>query len=284
MVKAVGSETRKGAPMVSVSVIIPCFRCAHTVERAAESVLTQTALPQELIFVEDHSQDNGRTMEVLKKIQSSNAGPVKIIIVPLNVNVGAGEARNAGWAVTTQEYIAFLDADDSWHPEKIAYQYNWMASHPDYAISCHRSSVVESQAPNEIVNKLIDARDIRRVTMLFRNQILTRTVMVRSSMRQRFPAGIRYAEDYRLWLTMLFEGAPAVIILYPFAYSFRPTLGQEGLSSHWREMHRGVLGCYRALYLDGVISLGLWFSAAALEHVKLVVRLIIASVKKASRA
>lgn len=270
-------------PMAPVSVIIPCFRCAHTIERAAESVLNQTMLPQELILVEDNSQDSNGTLGILKKIQDSNTGPVKVIILPLRKNVGAGEARNVGWETATQDYIAFLDADDSWHPEKISYQYKWMKNHPEFGLSCHLSVVADSPQHREWVGKRIGIRDIRRLPMLFRNQIPTRTVMARRSLEQRFPAGIRYAEDYRLWLTMLSKGVRVAMILYPFAYSYRAASGQEGLSSHWKEMHRGVLACYRALYLEGAISRGLWFSAATLEHFKLAMRLARAGVRKTAR-
>ena len=101
-----------------VSVIIPCYNCALTLQRAFNSVLSQTVQPAEILLIDDKSTDN--TLEIIK--QSIVAFPLKIKIIELTVNQGAANARNAGWEVATQPYIAFLDSDDTWHPKKIEIQ------------------------------------------------------------------------------------------------------------------------------------------------------------------
>ena len=100
----------------SVSVVIPCFRCTGTIERAVASVAAQTRRPAEVILVDDASGDD--TQKLLQKL-SQHFEPGWIKLVFLEQNVGAASARNAGWDQATQTYVAFLDADDAWHPKKI---------------------------------------------------------------------------------------------------------------------------------------------------------------------
>src|SRR5690606_11478324 len=106
----------------------------NTVVRAVASVDAQTLLPAEVILVDDSSGDG--TLNVLYSLQEKyTPGWIKVLALP--ENVGAGEARNAGWEMATQDYIAFLDADDSWHPQKIEIQYEWMRSHIDVSFTGH---------------------------------------------------------------------------------------------------------------------------------------------------
>ena len=128
------TEALIAAP-VSVSVVVPCYRCARTVERAVASVAAQTALPMEVILVDDASSDG--TREALLALRERHA-PGWIKLVLLDKNVGAASARNAGWEQGAGQFIAFLDADDSWHPRKLELQYAFMASHPHVAVSGHR--------------------------------------------------------------------------------------------------------------------------------------------------
>jgi glycosyltransferase involved in cell wall biosynthesis len=96
--------------MTGVSVIIPVFNGAATVEEAVESVLAQRFRDFELIVVNDGSTDD--TSRVLEKF----AGVLKIIDQP---NSGPARARNAATRIATGEFLAFLDADDRWKPEML---------------------------------------------------------------------------------------------------------------------------------------------------------------------
>src|SRR5438309_8195778 len=108
-----------------VSVIIPCYRCAATIERAMLSVAEQSVRPAEAILIDDASGDN--TFAVMEKIRNKYGDWIRIVALPMNQ--GAAAARNAGWHAATQPYIAFLDADDAWHPRKIEIQYGYMQQH-----------------------------------------------------------------------------------------------------------------------------------------------------------
>ncbi|MGB5082945.1 MAG: glycosyltransferase family 2 protein, partial [Burkholderiales bacterium] len=119
---------------VPVSVVIPCYRCKGTLRRAIASVAGQSARPVEVVLVDDGSDDG--SLGLLRDIQHELGGDwVKVIA--LGQNRGAGPARNAGWNVATGRYLAFLDADDAWHPRKIEVQYSFMESNPGVALCGH---------------------------------------------------------------------------------------------------------------------------------------------------
>lgn len=109
-----------------VSAIIPNYNYARYVGEAVESALGQTYPNIEVIVVDDGSTDN--SLEVLEQYRDR----IKIIE---QKNSGVCVARNRGVAESTGEYIAFLDADDVWLPEKIAVQMNEFEEAPEAAFA-----------------------------------------------------------------------------------------------------------------------------------------------------
>lgn len=61
------------------------------------------------------------------------------------LNEGPGSARNAGWDKARCQYIAFLDSDDVWHPQKLECQYRYMEEHPYVWLSCHHMKVIQDE-------------------------------------------------------------------------------------------------------------------------------------------
>jgi glycosyltransferase involved in cell wall biosynthesis len=105
-----------------VSCIIPVFNGERFVREAIESVLAQRHRPLELIVVDDGSTDGTANVvrscgEEVRYIFQSNSGPT--------------DARNRGLAIARGELIAFLDADDLWHEEKLERQLAVLAEHPE---------------------------------------------------------------------------------------------------------------------------------------------------------
>jgi glycosyltransferase involved in cell wall biosynthesis len=105
-----------------VTAVIPCFNAASTLLRAIESVRRQSYPQIEIIAVDDGSRDD--TPALLRQQQAHG---VRVITQP---NGGAPAARNAGITAARGEFLAFLDADDEWHPDKLAQQMRVLASHP----------------------------------------------------------------------------------------------------------------------------------------------------------
>lgn len=113
----------------NISVIIPTYNRAHILPRALDSVLAQTQLPIEIIVVNDGSTDG--TKSVL-----SNYPGLKIID---QQHSGVSAARNIGLEHTNGEWIAFLDSDDEWLPEKLEQQ--WAAICNDDKLICHTEEI-----------------------------------------------------------------------------------------------------------------------------------------------
>ena len=91
----------------SVSVVIPCYCCTLTLARAVNSVYSQLILPREVILVDDASPDSGKTRSLIEDlVLSFSRYQIAICPIFLSFNQGPGGARNAGWEVATQQFIA----------------------------------------------------------------------------------------------------------------------------------------------------------------------------------
>jgi teichuronic acid biosynthesis glycosyltransferase TuaG len=121
--------------------------------------------------------------------------------------------------------------------------------------------------------------DINKFHMLFKNDVATRTVMVRSNIWQRFPKELRYAEDYYLWMSIIFFGGSAAKINLTLAYTFKEDYGQEGLSSNLLAMHQGVKSVLRWLNFQKKISYWLYLVASTYELLKYIYRISCVFVK-----
>jgi len=222
----------------SVSVVIPCYRCATTIRRAVDSVMRQTLRPAEIILVDDASGDD--TLEVLRQI-AAELGADRVRIVALERNVGAAGARNAGWAVATQRYLAFLDADDAWHPRKLELQHAFMESHLEVVLSGHAHRQLDVDGANGDDDLHQGYRMISRVELLLSNRFITPSAMVRREIPQRFFDGRRYMEDHLLWLEIASAGGMVARLNAELAYIFKAPFGEAGLSSRTLEMEKAEL-------------------------------------------
>lgn len=114
--------------MLPVTVIIPAYNRSAYIGEALDSVLGQTLLPSEIIVIDDGSTDN--TAEIVRSYvhpetsgQNVRTNEAIELIYMYQQNSGPSKARNAGIKAAKGEYIAFLDADDLWMPDKLAFQW-----------------------------------------------------------------------------------------------------------------------------------------------------------------
>lgn len=262
-----------------ISVIIPCYRCGETIERALASVLAQTLRPAEIVLIDDASPDDGETLSSLRAWGDRIADEVPEIavqVIGLQRNVGPGGARNAGWEQASSRYLAFLDADDAWHPQKLETQYGWMSEHPECALSGHGSALAEAGPSTEETHEGEPVvRPCKLRPMLFRNALLTRSVMVQRDVPLRFVAGKRYSEDYLLWLQLLASGVQAVVLERVLAYSFKHDYGAGGLSADLWRMECGELENFRLLYKAQAIGWSVYLAASLFSLLKYLKRVVV---------
>lgn len=123
--------------MKLVSVIIPVYKVEQYIAATVQSVLNQTYFHWELLIIDDGSPDKSR--EVCQQFTDSR---IKIISQP---NRGASAARNTGIRHAKGEYLAFLDSDDLWLPEKLAMQVEHLDDSPHVGISFTRSALIDEK-------------------------------------------------------------------------------------------------------------------------------------------
>jgi glycosyltransferase involved in cell wall biosynthesis len=110
---------------MTVSVIIPCYNSADTLQQCVDSVLQQSRAVLEVICIDDGSQD--ATPSILLRLADAHS----LIVHIRQDNAGATAARNKGLSIAKGDYIQFLDADDYLLPQKIERQLVTLANHPE---------------------------------------------------------------------------------------------------------------------------------------------------------
>ncbi len=107
---------------MKISAVIPAYNSEKTIARAIDSVLKQTRSADEIIVIDDGSKD--KTAEIVGSYGD------KVVLIRQE-NAGVSVARNAGIDAASSDWIAFLDADDEWLPEKLKLQTEHLEKHPD---------------------------------------------------------------------------------------------------------------------------------------------------------
>ncbi len=254
----------------AVSVVIPCYQSAATIGRALASVAAQSCKPQEVIVVDDAS--DSETCKVLRKLADKyGADWLKVYFLP--DNCGPAAARNYGWERATQPFLAFLDADDSWHKDKIALQLAFMQHYSKIDISAHSCGDIlihVGRLPKQFQASLYNLRQL-----IFRNRLRTPTVMLKREAVLRFPEGLRFSEDYFLWLALLKTGSRAAFLDIPLAVIHKPAFGVAGQSAALWLMELGELKALYAVWRRGSVSIVLFIAALSWSLFKSLRRLLL---------
>jgi glycosyltransferase involved in cell wall biosynthesis len=233
----------------TVSVVIPCFNSAATIERALRSVEHQTTKPHEVLVVDDASSDN--TVSIIEQFARNSL--LNIRVIKQSVNGGPSVARNTAWNVVTSEFIAFLDADDQWHPQKLELQLGVMLDNRTCVMSFHDHLFGSSEQFENLPFTPITSQATLR-NYLLRNRSATPTVMLRTALTERFLNTKRYAEDYLLWMTIIGSHGSALHIHATLAHCSNPGYGGSGQSGKLWKMERSELSGFVSLWRSGAIS------------------------------
>ena len=185
-------------PTMLVSIIMPYFKKKKYVKYSVLSVLNQTFKNFELIIVYDNE-----TSDELKFINKIKKLDKRIKVIKNKFNIGAGLSRNVGIDHSKGVYLAFLDADDLWHKNKLFAQIKFMRkknieiSHTSYEI-IDDDSVIKGTRQAKLMNykKLIKSCDIGLSTVIIKKSLIKNL---------RFP-NLKTKEDYVLWLEIAKNG------------------------------------------------------------------------------
>ncbi|HHJ18554.1 MAG TPA: glycosyltransferase [Gammaproteobacteria bacterium] len=209
---------------VSVAVIIPAYNAEAHLEQAVKSARAQSLTPEEIVVVNDGSSD--RTAEIAEDLG------VKVLS---RSNAGVSAARNSGIGMTDCEWIAFLDADDVWEPDKLERQFSAINAHPqaglvttdfcqfnDEGEIVHASFLSQDGRYASIVKKKLGDKLslIQESSQGFSNGgyfLVPSAVVVRRALVRKaglFDESLRYAEDLEFFLRVL-KYTPILVVEEP---------------------------------------------------------------------
>lgn len=183
-----------------VSIVMPAYNAARTIRDSITSVQAQTFQDWELIVIDDGSKDE--TATILTEIAMSDS---RIRFLQNEKNSGASYTRNRAVALAEGEWIAFLDSDDLWKPEKLEKQLDLSQKRPDMVVCYTASSFIDDAGrPYGYVMPAIERLTYR--TLLRKNLMSCSSVMIRTSVMKeiQMPNDTMH-EDYYVWLTVVKE-------------------------------------------------------------------------------
>ncbi len=220
---------------IRFSVVIPAYNAEAGIVASVESCLAQSYQPFELIVVNDGSTD--RTAALLEEQFGA-----RIRLLHLAKNSGPSAARNAGMAAATGTHIAFQDADDTWHPEKLKIIAEILGRQPRIRFLFHPYTL--SPLDNMPDRPGLEPAPYPFWKLLLSNPIGTPCVVLERSAARPFDERLRYMEDYELFLRMAYDHK-AYRIAAPLTRLGRPILSRGGQSSaRWR-MRLGEIRAWR---------------------------------------
>ncbi len=214
--------------VVPVSVVVPSYNCGRWVTQALDSVLSQTRRPAEIIVVDDGSRDD--TAERLQPYRSH----VRYLH---QANRGVAAARNAGVAAAGQPWVAFLDADDVWHPRKLELQLAVLARRPDLVLLGARLFPWPAEEFPDL-GQDADGRldDLSWNRLVVRNHLATSGVVCSRDALKRagpFDTTLQGPEDWDLWLRVAESGDAANLELPLVGYrSVAGSVSRQAIRFH----------------------------------------------------
>ncbi len=231
---------------MNISVVIPTYNRKHTLPRAIESVLHQTLQPIEIILVDDGSNDGTKkwiktTYPAIKLIEQSNQG--------------VSAARNVGIKFAKYKWIALLDSDDEWLPEKLERQIEALQQNPEIKF-CHteeiwiRNGVRVNQKKKHqkyggyIFEKCLDICRISPSSAIFHQSLLDDAGY--------FDEALSVCEDYDLWLRITAE--------YPVLFLDEPLINKYGGHEDQLSKVPDGIEIYRIQVLEKLIQQEFTFS------------------------
>lgn len=242
--------------MEKISVIIPVYNAESTIKTALESVKNQTYGAFEIININDGSTDGSESV-ILNYIKEN---PSLNIIYLKQKNGGVSSARNAGLKVASGEFIALLDADDKWLPQKTERQMEvFMKNTAVDLLGTARNGnkilwpyfVSEDSLAAVTFRKLLIRNELQPSTVIFKRKVLLNTGY--------FDDSQRYAEDMNYWLRAsennhLYILNQSLIV----AGGGKRSFGVAGLSSDLWAMNRGFKKNLTEMYQDKRIGFFEW--------------------------
>jgi succinoglycan biosynthesis protein ExoO len=254
-VEGLSDASRQAGPRISV--ILPSYNTAASLRRSLDSALGQTVQDLEVIVVDDASDD-----ESFSVAEAAAASEPRVVSLRNERNVGAAASRNRGIRHARGQWIAFLDADDWWVPERLE---RMLGAGTDADVVSDDLRVVPPvspggeetsgrsflehigfgiRAPSELTLLDFVTRDLGLLKPVVRREFLTRHEL-------GFDERFRIVHDFPLWASLLARGARWIQLPDAYYYYSR---APEALSTRQRDMIREVIEGTDALLRESVLG------------------------------
>lgn len=188
-----------------ISIITPTYNSERFIGELYESILNQTHQNWEWLVTDDCSTD--RTFDILLRLSGKDP---RVIPIKNNINSGAAVSRNNSLKRCHGEFIAFVDSDDLWHPEKLRLQLDFMGDEKSFSFTAYR--ILTEQGVDS--GKRVDTNHnhpLSYTDMLKKKATLgCSTVMLRRNVIEDLTMPLlRTGQDYAFWLKILKTGVNA---------------------------------------------------------------------------
>ena len=222
-----------------ISIIVPVYNAAVYIEETIRTVVFQTYTDWELILVDDCSKDN--SAELIRQCMAHYPDR-KIRLVSQEKNAGAAAARNRGVDEAEGRYIAFLDADDLWHEEKLDKEFQYMQKHnAGFVFTAYEFGDEKAVPTGKMVRvpKTLEYKKALSRTIIFTSTVLFDTEIVDKSL---IHMPLIASEDTATWWQILRTGITAYGLDQPLAIYRRPA---QSLSSNKKKAVERIWNLYR---------------------------------------
>ena len=186
----------------SISVLLPIYNAEKTLMRTLKSLAAQTLTPLEIIAIDDGSTD--QSIEILNNF--AKTAPCKVQIIQQK-NQGASAARNVGIAKAKGYWLAFIDADDTWHPEKLAQTHKALQENKAQFLAHNFVRMHANGATETVVcDQRFNPNKPALPQLYLGNFIATSTVVVQTKLLQQaggFNKNYTLSGDWDMWLRVL---------------------------------------------------------------------------------
>ena len=240
----------------SVSVITPCYNAACFISETIESVLSQDFFEWEMLIIDDCSSDESREV-----VESYCRFDERIKLVRLDKNMGAAYCRNVALEASTAKYVAFLDSDDLWKPNKLSSQLEVMEAGVVFSCTGYRQFFDSSDLETGVLVDVAKVFEMYSYEDLLAKKITVGccTVMLRrEAIRNTKMPSIRSGQDYAFWLELCRENKLEITLIPDVLSYYRLVRGSissnklKKAKSQWLIYRRlEKLSLIRALFFFG---------------------------------
>ena len=235
-----------------ITIIMPAYNCDKYIADAVRSVKEQTFKDWELYIIDDCSTDNTKAVA-----ESLAADDKRIKVLRNDWNSGVSKTRNKGIKIADSDYIAFLDSDDAWEPDKLEKQVRLAVGNPQAGLIFTGSGFMNEDG--ERLEYILHVPErISRKELLKQNVISCSSVLVKKELitKHLMPeTGIMH-EDFASWLGILKDekfayGIDEPLLIYRISSSSKSGNKIKAAGMNWRTYRHAGLNIFQSVYYMG---------------------------------